>query len=345
MPEVLTDSVTNLFEYLSHSPVLGLSDKDRRVECYEVEAQLKEALQNGQILEGTFELLNGNVEQIKANTQNVVMVVHKRHLLSSAGSDKVLIWSKPLPERKISRNRRICPSVLYASQASAFANGTGFFLNKEVVATAAHVLINADYDMRNYRFIKGVVRKGSTDFAEHLVVHKSQVWKSAQNKKRLTNDMHELYASGADWALFKVKPAFNDYPPSVEQSNSIIDFVARDFTVGNEPKRTPVIGDQLYALGHGFGLTTKLSFNGEVFRTDVNGFECDLTLLGGNSGSPVFFADDHTLAGLYVRGVKKMLISQQNPNCLIVQQERQFFEGQECQILGKLGEALNVLYA
>lgn len=340
MPEVTTSSVANLFEQIDHNKNLGLSNKDRRIEYCDVRKSLEEQLQSGNIHQELFDELILPLEQIKANAQNVVMVVHKRNTLSSPGSDKVLIWSEPLCKRKFAHNRRICSSTKYSNQASSFANGTGFFLDDKVIVTAAHVLINAGYDMRNYRFIHGVIREKSTDFDSRIVVHKSQVWKPKLNQKRIPDDQHELFANKGDWAVIRVVPAYSNFLPTSKQLSSIINFTSRDFTPEYTPKRLPQIGDQVYALGHGLGLTTKLSYDGKVFRKDVNLFECNLTLLGGNSGSPVFFADDHTLAGVYMRGHKKLIVSHDDLSCLIVKHEPQFSEGQECQTLTNIGEGL-----
>jgi len=167
------------------------------------------------------------------------------------------------------------------------------------------------------------------------MVPKSQIWKPVGNNPKIPSNQYEYFSKGSDWLILEVEPA---YPDTVNIPPYIVKF---------DNNRSPTEDDELYSLGHGLGLPTKVSYEGKIQKvyTNKNFFECNLTLLGGNSGSPVFYADNHELAGIYMRGVKKLQIREKNgeKECLIVKDTTTPFEGQECQILDNVINALNNL--
>ncbi|MDX2247533.1 MAG: serine protease [Bacteroidia bacterium] len=313
--------------------------RDSRSEFWEIKDMIEKAQDS--VMPGKIQNELNNIEE---RTQSVVMVVHKKNLLVSedATSRKVLIWSVPLYERKISSDLSICPDSQYAQQPSAFSEGTGFFLDEEHIATAAHVVVKQEYDIRDYRFVWGVIYSKENPFRKYILVDKSQVWKPVQKEKRLTNKEYQLFSKGSDWAIIKVEKAYKEYHSDKKP------FPATKSVTHPDPAATdrPIeIDRKLYSVGHGLGLPMKISYEGEVIKMGESVFECSLTLLGGNSGSPVFDAETHKLIGIYVRGIKK-LTKVTNPSgkeCLVVKQESQEFEGQECQNIEEVLIALEHL--
>jgi hypothetical protein len=130
----------------------------------------------------------------------------------------------------------------------------------------------------------------------------------------------------------------------VEVTNAYEGYRSVDVTpVARAHRRQVRVADLVYAVGHGLGLPVKVSFDGVVKEGSMRStyYETSLTLLGGNSGSPVFFADTHELAGIYMRGVKKLHLKKGSDHCLEVRNEDLPIEGQECQVLDPVYQALD----
>jgi hypothetical protein len=316
---------------------IGTQNNDHRADLFNVIKTLKE-----EKTEASFSL----AQRFFENAQTVVMIIHKRHIKESDEHGKVIIQSKPLYMRTLSNTYSICKSSRYALQPSAFAEGTGFFIEPGIIATAAHVLVKLGYDARDYRFVQGVIKKDKHDLQHGIIVSKEQVWKRSLNQQKIAPHMYELYSKGADWALIHIEPAFNDFRP--KDTQSFVRLVQKATPEGDIVLRAPKNGDLLYALGHGLGLPLKVSIQGEVISVfHDHFFESSLTLLGGNSGSPVFFADDDSLAGIYMRGVKKLMLDKSaDPKpCFKVKPENEAYEGQECQKLDRLVKALAISFS
>lgn len=314
-------------------------DVDNRAEFFKVKQSLL-ASQKTVLPKGVVSDIG--LDKMIDNTKSVVMVVHKRFILEAPSSNNVLIWSTPLFDRKVTRSLSICREGKYAQQRSAFSVGSGFFINNNIIATAAHVVVRPNYDIRDYRFVHGIIKGKETDFSNHIIVNKAQVWRPTHKHKKLSSRRYQLFAKGADWALINVKPAYIDHATSLVEHTSVT----------FDKDRTPKKGDGVYSIGHGLGLTMKMSYNGNIIKVDLinDFFECNLTLLGGSSGSPIFYTDDHSLAGVCMRGPKKLIIQRgssteegNQKSCLIVKAEDQLFEGQECQKIQTILHALNAL--
>jgi len=297
------------------------SEDDGRLELHELEKKiLSEHFIMGQLDPLARVQYVDCFDKIKENMATVVMVVPVSSIFEAPGNDWVIIKSKPLYRRQVSTDYAICKSSAYATQPSAFCNGSGFFAKENVIATAAHVVVGPNINLQDLRFIRGIYMEQAGDFEQQIVVHKAQVYKPVLKDQILPASDYELFAADSDWALISVVPAYAGFglmseAPFVKIKNKAVG--------ANDP---------LYAIGHGLGLPLKVSFDGEVMDVEpaaANFFESKLTLLGGNSGSPVFCAATHQLVGIYMRGVKKLQLSP-NGKCFIVKNERDAYEGQEC---------------
>ncbi|MFM9949068.1 MAG: serine protease [Saprospiraceae bacterium] len=296
-------------------------------------SELKRLVEKDDSLTEKKPLVDHCFQQIQNNMNSVVMVAPASSIFESPDSEYVIIVSKPLHLRRVSEKYEICKNASYAFQPSAFCDGSGFFVKEKeggvkVIATAAHLLVRPGVAIEKMRFIHGIQIKKPGDFSYNIAVHKSQVYKPVQENGQLPPSDYELFYNSSDWALVKVKHAYEQFinpknPPSLVSIQA-----------------TPVEeSTHLYATGHGLGLPLKISFDGEVMpfasRNVSTGmkekayYESKLTLLGGNSGSPVFSAESHQLVGIYMRGVKKLHLTE-NYKCLRVKNETDSVEGQEC---------------
>lgn len=317
---------TNMVKALGHvrkAISKGIAD-DARMEWHELKMQLSMDTINAALAGTVWERGGEVIEKIEQNIQSIIMVVPKKHLRRIKGKeDLIRISSKPLYQRKLASSLTICKDGKYAMQHSAKSLGTGFFVKPDVIATAAHVVIGNLHgvNIKDLRFIHGIVMQNTGDYENGIVVSKKQIFKPKFDT--LSSDLYQLTSMGPDWGLIAVEQA---YPESGKNNN----IVPTSLHLGEIPSGTP-----LYSLGHGLGLPLKVSYEGEVIQNDRQKtyFECSLTVLGGNSGSPVFHAITHEVVGIYVRGTRKL---QMSGACLIVKNEYTHWEGQECQKLDPL---------
>lgn len=284
--------------------------------------------------------------QMEKNTNGIVMILTEDKLEKAEKLNKAeklkqekgytKIKSKLLKNRKVSNTYDICPDTPYAQQQSAFSIGTGFFIakgtteNRWWMATAAHVVVDKTTDISNLRFVHGIQLDGNNDFNTAIWVHNAQIFKPVDN--HLSPKHYCLSYMSDDWAVIEVEKVYNDTEP-LYNSNPI--HIVKT--------RTGIsIGEEVYSLGHGLGLPAKISYEGAIIRKDTFKpyFECSLTLLGGNSGSPVFSAETHECLGIYIRGIKK-LIQKEGQTCLSVKNEKKPMEGQECQYLEPVVAAID----
>ncbi len=308
---------------------LRIMEGDGRMEFFE----LKEKIEQEAFLRENKQIIEGYLKKVESNMNSVVMVAPVSSIFESPDSDYVILISKPLYLRRVSEEHSICKNSSYAFQPSAFCYGSGFFVKEKedhtkVVATAAHILVKPGLEIEKIRFIHGIQINKPGDFAHNIVVHKSQVYKPIRMDNPLPHSDYELFSNSSDWAFVAVKPAYEQF----SQPRILPSVVSIQATPVQE-------NTHLYAIGHGLGLPLKISFDGEIMSfasrnisTGMKGktfFESKLTLLGGNSGSPVFSAENHELVGLYMRGVKKLHLTE-NYKCLRVKNEGDPFEGQEC---------------
>lgn len=172
------------------------------------------------------------------------------------------------------RTYRLCTSeAFYEQPCAAFASG--FLVQPDMLATAAHCVISADLERLRVVFDYEVTRSGP-----RVTFDQSQVY-----------EIRELVACGNpdadDWALLRLdRPVINGRQPVKLRTRGHV-----------EP------GTRLYMIGHPCGLPMK--FADDALVTDVSSqifFRANLDAFGGNSGSPVFDAESDAVEGILVRG-------------------------------------------
>lgn len=289
------------------------------------------------------------VNQIDRNLKSVVLIIDKKYIHELINGD-MQIESKPLKSRKVSHNYRIDPNIPYGNQQSAKSIGTGFFIADNIIATAAHVVVGPHVkNIHDIRIVHSVYFKNAMDYNGKITVSKSQIFQVddvvTDGKSALDMKYYYLSRTGPDWAVLKVKPA---YATTTSQNIEAVNIPA-DLEVYTQAfLNKSIIGKGAYSIGHGLGLPAKISYVGEIswIGPQTPYFECSLTLLGGSSGAPVFDVETHQLIGMYIRGTKKLILSDTltKEKMLSIKSEQVLsMEGQECQRIEHIVMAIKPL--
>lgn len=173
------------------------------------------------------------------------------------------------------RQHGLCPSERFWLQPASGAIMTGVLVGKNIVATAAHKLKEAN--LKDYCFVRDW-RMVDSATPPLTTVAASDVFYPDKIIKR------EYTTAEADWMLIRLTGSTNNYVSKLLKTRI--------------PDRQPV-----YVIGHPYGLPAKFA-DGAIVRdnTPSHHFVTNLDTYGHNSGSPVFDALDHSLVGIVVRG-------------------------------------------
>jgi len=170
----------------------------------------------------------------------------------------------------------LCGSEPFVSQPlGCFCSG--FLIASDVVATAGHCVKSPD-DMKTMRFVFGFRMTNATTAVTTFPA--ADVFTG----KKLIG--RALAQDGTDYALVQLdRTVANRTPVTVRRTGKIKDNQA------------------LYVIGHPCGLPQKYADGAKVRdNSSVPFFVANLDTYGGNSGSPVFNAQNHTVEGILVRG-------------------------------------------
>lgn len=153
---------------------------------------------------------------------------------------------------------------------------TGFLVAPDIIATAGHC-INQN-NLAQTRFVFGF-RMLTADKAR-IVVDNANIFKGIAILGR------EEVGAGADYALVRLdRPATGRPVLAIRRTVKIDDTQA------------------VYVMGHPSGLPLKYAPGANVRdNSNASFFVANLDTYGGNSGSPVFNADDGAVEGILVRG-------------------------------------------
>lgn len=153
---------------------------------------------------------------------------------------------------------------------------TGFLVDENVIATAGHC---ADHgNVKTLRFVFGYEMEEVDSPVTQAP--NQDIYKGTEIIERGYDPNH----SGADWALVKL-----DRPTAGREAVTLSQTGARR-------------DDLVYVLGHPCGLPLKYVPEEPVTKVDPAFFSAELSVYGGNSGSPVFSGDTHDVVGIAVRG-------------------------------------------
>ena len=153
---------------------------------------------------------------------------------------------------------------------------TGFLVKENVIATAGHCADEGN--VKALRFVFGYEMKGSRSPVTQ--VPSQDVYCGEE----IINRIYDPKRSGADWALVKL-----DRKVTGRETVTL----AKTDIRRNKP---------VYILGHPCGLPLKYVPEEPVKAVDRAFFAAELSVYGGNSGSPVFSGETHEVVGIVVRG-------------------------------------------
>ena len=170
----------------------------------------------------------------------------------------------------------LCASERFRNQpVGAFCSG--FLVAPDIIATAGHC-VNAG-NVTNTRFVFGYRMTNAAN--AQTTISNSEIYRGASViDRRLTN------GDNADWTLVRLDRSV---------TNHRITTIRRTGTIG--------ANQAVYVIGHPVGLPIKYAPGANVRdNAPVEFFVANLDTYGGNSGSPVFNANTHTVEGILVRG-------------------------------------------
>ena len=170
----------------------------------------------------------------------------------------------------------LCSTEPFVSQPTG-CFCSGFLVAPDVVATAGHCVKNAA-DLGQMRFIFGFRMKNAS--TPRLRFGADDVYAGAKLLGR------QLSANGTDWALVRLdRQVVGRKPVAVRTSGKVRD------------------AQGVYVIGHPCGLPLKDAPDAEVRENAAASFfVANLDTYGGNSGSPVFNAQNNKVEGILVRG-------------------------------------------
>ena len=245
-------------------------------------------------------------QKLQQNLAATVLIGQKKYLLPH-DQYYYRLRVAPLKERQIN-GKRPAKGTAYADELSAWARGTGFFMQFEAgaghcrhIVTAKHLFYDEDektgedltYQPQDFYYVKGyhaelpTIKCPSADQEEAswVLIPRRNVFFSKAKESR-----YEYDGSSEDWTYFEIEP------------NEITNDYALDWTTP-APSDTPLNRKELvYGVGHGLGLPQKFHFDGRInYAKHPKHFQCCLDFFSGNSGSPVFNAQ-HEVVGILGSG-------------------------------------------
>lgn len=154
---------------------------------------------------------------------------------------------------------------------------TGFLVKPNVIATAGHCADNRN--VKRLRFVFGYEMKDTDQPVTQ--VPNGDIY----NGMEIIARMYDPRGSGSDWALVKL-----DRDVRGREILKMAQYEARR-------------GEPVYVLGHPCGLPLKYVPEEPITDDkDQTFFSAELSVYGGNSGSPVFSGRTHEVVGIVVRG-------------------------------------------
>jgi len=170
---------------------------------------------------------------------------------------------------------RLCDSEPFNHQSVlAGSMCTGFLVEKDVIATAAHFA--KEENVTDLRFVFGYRMEAFYTPVKRV----DNIYKGVE----IIGRAYPRGGRGADWALVKLDR-------NVE---------------GREParlsKKEIVRHQSIYVLGHPCGLPLKYAPGAGVCSIEDAYFSSRLDIYAGNSGSPAFDSNTHEVIGMVVRG-------------------------------------------
>jgi V8-like Glu-specific endopeptidase len=210
-------------------------------------------------------------EQIKANAGCVAAICKKNKLSEEKKGFTILKVKSFQDAQKVTDSERFCHQPTYAGWIA-----TGFLVDKDVIATAAHCVKKDELD--DLRFIFGYkMLNADTALTE---IPNEQVYKGVE----IIDRYYSREGIQPDWALVR------------------LDRKVKRQAIAKLSREDIFLGLPVYAIGHPLGLPLKAAPGAYVCDVNETCFVADLDIFSGNSGSPVFRSDTGEVIGIVVRG-------------------------------------------
>lgn len=211
-------------------------------------------------------------KKVSRNVHSVTAVCYKSNL-SDNGRGFLELKVRPYKEvYHLCRCERF-----YGQPVAAGIMWTGALVAEDIVATSAHIV--RETNVRNLCFIFGFLMEFPGDQYPITLFSKENVYYGVNIIHR-EYDVDGPHATGSDWALVRLDRK-----------------VVGQETAGIS-KKPVTAGQKIYALGHPCGLSMKYSPHGKIISIEKAYFTSEIDLYSGNSGSPVFDANNHQMIGI-----------------------------------------------
>ena len=325
------DSPLSIINYLSRN----LEDKGRDYPA--LKEKIKNKL-NDLGFSSTF--LDHLFYKMDRNFDAVVLVVKRDFLIEHNKS--YLLDYQLLKNRKISydKDTPLCNNIEFSDQKSAFSIGTGFFVAKGLVATAAHLLFPHKDLTNEIAFIRGFSAK-KIKLTNNYPSKNNKTGKITPISKIKIDAKDVFFPENRPYLLEDGKLKYSAY--NYTETNEDWAIVPTDQESDNYVKISDsriLYKQKTYCFGHGLGLPKTTTFKGTVIRHEPNKsyFECKMKAFAGNSGSPIF-DEKHNVVGMLVRGTSVLFQDKQN-KCFKFKMGTNLGEGEECQKMQPITNAI-----
>ena len=268
-----TDELTAKIPSLSSHPLLKKISMEKLVKALIFRADEMGIEGNRGIWgpDGRVDIYEIEDDEIKANAGCVAAICKKNKLCEEKKGFTTLKVKSFKDAQKVSDSERFCHQPTYAGWIA-----TGFLVEKDVIATAAHCAEKNNLD--NLRFIFGYkMLNADTALTE---IPNNKVYRGVEIIERYYN----REGIQPDWALVR------------------LDRKVKGQTVARLSAGDICLGLPVYAIGHPLGLPLKAAPGAYVCDVNETCFVADLDIFSGNSGSPVFRSDTGEVIGIVARG-------------------------------------------
>lgn len=213
-------------------------------------------------------------EQVKKNADCVAAIVFKKDLVDEKNGFSTLNVKNFGESFELYNDEPFRDQPVLTGRMS-----TGFLVEKNIVATAAHI-VNATY-VRDIRIVFGYKMLDHT--TPVIRIPNENIYEGIS----IVGLIYNPRSRGGDWALVRLDREVKGQEMVVLSNDKI----TRNQTI--------------YTIGHPAGLPLKYAPGAKVRGFKDSLFSADLDTYMGSSGSPVFNSDTHEVIGIVVHGDPK----------------------------------------